>query len=253
MSLGTIIRQQREQLGMTQDRLATSIGISKPYLSNIETGKVKNPPADRVLEGLERELSFPAGQLMRLAHLARTPRDVRTEHEQLEAKVRKLRGIIAGMASATTANLSDVDIDDDAVTAGMAQSPQIPVLETNDGYPRRFLTRMFPAMAARDYIRCIDMHDPEAFALRVFGDQMVPDYGPGDLVVISLAATPRSGDDCFFRFKDETPTTFLRYFAEPDGSVRLQPLNVAHAARVYQPAQIASIWPAVIRLQFLRR
>ena len=94
MSLGEIVRGQRERAGLTQDQLALQIGISKPYLSNIETGKTKNPPSDRILSGLERALGFPAGQLTRIAHLVRTPVDVRQEHELLEAEVQKLRKVV---------------------------------------------------------------------------------------------------------------------------------------------------------------
>ena len=42
MSLGQIIRQRREQLNLTLDEVAVNTGFSKPYLSTIETGKVKN-------------------------------------------------------------------------------------------------------------------------------------------------------------------------------------------------------------------
>ena len=53
MGLGAIVRQQRERLGMTQDVLAAKAGISKPYLSNIETGRAKNPPSDTKVVALE--------------------------------------------------------------------------------------------------------------------------------------------------------------------------------------------------------
>jgi cytoskeletal protein RodZ len=49
MSLGQIIRKKREQLNLTLDEVSNRIGFSKPYLSTIETGKVKNPPSDELL------------------------------------------------------------------------------------------------------------------------------------------------------------------------------------------------------------
>ena len=87
MSLSEIVRKRRGELGLTQDQVAARAGISKPYLSNIETDRTKNPPTDKVLVALERVLEFERGQLTRLAHLARTPADVRQEHEMLEADV----------------------------------------------------------------------------------------------------------------------------------------------------------------------
>ena len=53
MFLGQIIREKREQLNLTLDEVSNKIGFSKPYLSTIETGKVKNPPSDEMLTKLE--------------------------------------------------------------------------------------------------------------------------------------------------------------------------------------------------------
>lgn len=76
-SLGTKLRRQRRRLGFTLDELAAKAGISKPYLSLIETGRVANPPSDEKLRRLERALGFRPGELVTQAHLHRTPRDVR--------------------------------------------------------------------------------------------------------------------------------------------------------------------------------
>src|SRR5436853_2262120 len=76
-SLGTKIRRQRRRLGLTLDELAGRTGISKPYLSLIETGRVPNPPSDEKLRRLEQSLGFAVSELLTQAHLQRTPRDVR--------------------------------------------------------------------------------------------------------------------------------------------------------------------------------
>src|SRR5215467_11426713 len=76
-ALGPKLRRQRRRLGLTLDELAGRTGISKPYLSLIETGRVPNPPSDEKLRRLEQTLGFGAGELITQAHLHRTPRDVR--------------------------------------------------------------------------------------------------------------------------------------------------------------------------------
>src|SRR5687767_2591140 len=81
--LGTKLRRQRRRLGYTLDELAARTGISKPYLSLIETGRVPNPPSDEKLRRLEQTLGFASGQLLSQAHLQRTPRDVRAVLHQL--------------------------------------------------------------------------------------------------------------------------------------------------------------------------
>src|SRR3954465_15836256 len=76
-AIGPKLRRQRRRLGLTLDELAGRTGISKPYLSLIETGRVPNPPSDEKLRRLETTLGFSSGELLSQAHLLRTPRDVR--------------------------------------------------------------------------------------------------------------------------------------------------------------------------------
>src|SRR2546427_2298591 len=76
-ALGPKLRRRRRRLGLTLDELAGRTGISKPYLSLIETSRVPNPPSDEKLHRLEQTLGFTPGELISQAHLQRTPRDVR--------------------------------------------------------------------------------------------------------------------------------------------------------------------------------
>src|SRR4028119_447367 len=80
---GANLRRYRRRLGYTLDELAGRTGISKPYLSLIETGRVPNPPSDEKLRRLEQALGFTAGELVSQAHLQRTPRDVRAVLQSL--------------------------------------------------------------------------------------------------------------------------------------------------------------------------
>src|SRR3712207_3426005 len=82
-ALGPKLRKKRLRLGLTLDELAGKTGISKPYLSLIETGRVPNPPSDEKLRRLEQALGFTAGELVSQAHLQRTPRDVRAMLQSL--------------------------------------------------------------------------------------------------------------------------------------------------------------------------
>src|SRR5215203_7471503 len=92
-ALGPKLRRQRRRLGYTLDELATRTGISKPYLSLIETGRVPNPPSDEKLRRLEQSLQFTPGELVTQAHLHRTPRDVRAVLTKL------IEGRVSGVGS----------------------------------------------------------------------------------------------------------------------------------------------------------
>src|SRR5213080_3764088 len=85
-ALGPKLRRYRRRMGLTLDELAGRTGISKPYLSLIETGRVPNPPSDEKLRRLEQSLGFASGELLSQAHLHRTPRDVRAVLTQLLAQ-----------------------------------------------------------------------------------------------------------------------------------------------------------------------
>lgn len=85
-AMGVKIRRQRRRLGLTLDDLAGRTGISKPYLSLIETGRVSNPPSDEKLRRLEQTLGFASNELLTQAHLQRTPRDVRLMLQRLLAE-----------------------------------------------------------------------------------------------------------------------------------------------------------------------
>src|SRR5215213_3768442 len=110
--LGPKLRRQRRRLGLTLDELAGRTGISKPYLSLIETGRVPNPPSDEKLKRLEQSLGFPSGELLTQAHLHRTPKDVRVMLQRLltEKKAEK-DGNGSGVASSSSATAT-IDLDE---------------------------------------------------------------------------------------------------------------------------------------------
>ncbi len=81
--LGTRIRRQRRRHGLTLDDLSARTGISKPYLSLIETGRVANPPSDEKLRRIEMALQFTPNELLTEAQLLRTPKEVRAMLKEL--------------------------------------------------------------------------------------------------------------------------------------------------------------------------
>lgn len=104
-ALGPKLRRQRRRMGFTLDDLAGKAGISKPYLSLIETGRVANPPSDEKLRRLELTLGFTPGELITQAHLQRTPKDVRAVlaklmkgHSKVEKSAGNADGAVATLA-----------------------------------------------------------------------------------------------------------------------------------------------------------
>lgn len=257
MSIGQVIRQRREALGMTQDQVAEQVGISKPYLSNIETGRAKNPPTAGVLRRLEAVLGFEDTVLTKAADLARTPVPVRQEHEMLAAQLNKYRSVLKDLLAARqgqgAANIEELleQIDTSGNILPFGAGALVPVINNvAAGYPHDFTDLDYPPSVADEYVRCPDLHDPQAFAARVVGDSMQPDFREGDIVVFSPNTAPTNGSDCFVRL-DDGETTFKRMYQDEPANVRLQPLNSAYPAQIFPVARITGLWPAVAKFQRL--
>ena len=282
--MGVKLRRQRRRLGLTLDELAGRTGISKPYLSLIETGRVPNPPSDEKLTKLEQTLGFKTGELLTQAHLHRTPRDVRAMLSKLLAE-----GAANAEAAAATATAvatmpktkskngktpivdlkatSSVQLDDLYMSGMLRQfvdrsagnvetipTNAVPVINrVSAGYPKDFTDLSYPRGVADTYISAPDVSDPDAFAARVFGDSMTPKYREGDIVIFSPKASVKNGDDAFVRFADGNDTTFKRVFYESDekgqGVIRLQPRNEKYRPQIVPVEKLSGVWRAVFKYQ----
>jgi repressor LexA len=254
MSLGQIIRKKREQLNLTLDEVSNRIGFSKPYLSTIETGKVKNPPSDELLTRLEKILEFEPGLLLHIAHIEGLPADVRQEYESAEAESQKWRQVIKNLidkkanARRLSKLLAESDLNIEQERLPLAAGRLVPVInKVSAGYPSDFNDLDYPVGIADDYIRCPDMHDPNAFAVRVVGDSMEPKFREGDIVIFSPAAEVHNGDDCFVRFAMPHETTFKRVFFESDNKIRLQPRNEKYSPTIVDGKRINGLYRAVVK------
>lgn len=49
MDFKTYLKEKREELGYSQNKLAKALQITQPYYNSIERGEVKNPPSEEIL------------------------------------------------------------------------------------------------------------------------------------------------------------------------------------------------------------
>jgi len=261
-SLGPKLRRRRRRLGFTLDELAVKTGISKPYLSLIETERVANPPSDEKLKRLEQTLDFAPGELLTQAHLQRTPKDVRDMLTQLllpskltrEGKT-ALGKLPADLDTAFLSGMLQEFVDRSAGNVERIVIRPVPLInKVAAGYPTDFTDLAYPPRAADEYTPAPGMDDPDVFACRVHGDSMMPKYHPGDVVIFSPASAVKSGDDCFVRF-DDGKTTFKRVHFETTSEgadqIRLQPLNNAYHPQVVPAEQVGGVYKAVYQVKCL--
>lgn len=287
-TVGQIIRSRREALGISLGQLAEAIDASKSYLSMIENHRVARPPSPRMLAMLERALGITDGDLRRAAAWDAAAPVVRAEVSQLADAARRGRELADWLRSSAR-NLQNAGekrgkppgphpgaldalyasgelarrVDATLAAAGDSASPldarvpirfQVPIINrVAAGYPRDFTDLDYPARVADDYLPCPDVGDPQAFAARVVGESMAPDYSEGDIVVFSPAAPVEDGCDCFVRLETSHETTFKRvFFADPQRqTLRLQPLNPRFAPQQLDRSAVAGLYRAVWRLQKL--
>ncbi len=257
MSLGQIIKKKREHLNFTLDEVSRRVGFSKPYLSTIENDKIKNPPSDKLLRKLEEYLGFEHGLLVHIAHMERLPCDIRQEYESAEAENQKwrqfIRNIIQGKKPTDNLDALLVENQLDIEENSPRKSGQlVPIInKVSAGYPCDFTDLDYPAGIADDYVRCPDVHDSYAFAVRVVGDSMEPKFREGDIVIFSPQAEVHNGNDCFIRLSMPHETAFKRVFFEPENKLRLQPRNANYSPVIIDGKRITGMYRAVIKYEML--
>ncbi len=256
--VAVLIRARRHQLSLTLDELARRVSCAKSYLSHVENGR-RGPPSDTILSALECALDLPTGRLIEAAQWERTPPPMKRSLVRLQSGQRAARRLadLAAAGSLDSAfrtgelrRLVDTLAPPGDEPARIALPLEVPLINSvSAGYPTAFTDLGYPARIADEYVRCPDLHDPDAFAARVVGDSMAPDYREGDIVVFSPARDVRSGADCFVRLEPDHESTFKRVYFEPGEAgaelIRLQPINPDYTPRVAPREEVAGLYAAV--------
>lgn len=199
------------------------------------------------------------GRLVSRRRWQQTPPEIRHQCQSLQrtnqlakqlAELIKREGLDASHASGALRRLINQFPGQGDGLQAMPLPVQVPIInKVSAGYPTEFTDLGYPARVADEYISTPDLYDPQAFAARVVGDSMEPDYHEGDVVVFSPERDAVSGSDCFVRLCRDDETVFKRVYFERDGSgdelIRLQPTNPAYPPRVVQREEVDGLYAAV--------
>jgi SOS-response transcriptional repressor LexA len=281
LALGHLIRSARQRKGLTLQDLANSVGCAKSYLSQLETSfRPGSGVSQALLARIELALDLRDGELIFASQWEATPGPVRRELARVEsgrkAAADQLRELLHdARAGADPAGLDKLHrsgrlralIDRIGGESNLEQTPrqldplahavEVPLINSvTAGYPTDFTDLGYPARIADEYVRVPQVLDPDAFAARVVGDSMTPDYREGDIVVFSPARNLKHGMDCFVRLEPNHESTFKRIFFEtqsPQGlidessgeAIRLQPLNPRYPALIVPREKVAGLYAAV--------
>jgi len=254
-TVGQILRTRRQALGLSLAELAQAVGVARSYLSMIENHRVTNPPSTAAAWQATPE---PVKQ--RLDHWQQTAQQGQALADWLKQATGKRDG--GGKNLDQLYRSGQLTKRVNALLAGGGELEplqpvryRVPLINrVAAGYPTDFTDLDYPGRVADEYIDCPDLTDPDAFAARVVGASMAPDYREGDMVVFSPAADVTEGCDCFARLEPEHETTFKRVFFEGaagDERIRLQPVNQNFPPRTLPRQQVAGLYRAVWRMSRL--
>jgi repressor LexA len=99
--VGGLVRQRREQLGLSLSELARRANVAVSYLSMIENHRLDKPPSRAVLGRLEAALQLRDGPLHAAADWATTPAGVRRRVAELEDAAERGQKLAAWLRSHT--------------------------------------------------------------------------------------------------------------------------------------------------------
>jgi SOS-response transcriptional repressor LexA len=94
-----------------------------------------------------------------------------------------------------------------------------------------------------DWLDCV-CPDPKAFAVRVVGESMLPQYPPGNLAVCMPSFPPKNNGLAVAKIRDECATfKKIKFKGKQPARFRLIPLNPEYAATSVQRADLLWIYP----------
>lgn len=96
--LGALIRQQRELAELPMREFAKLVGISNPYLSQIERGL--RAPSDAVLDAIAETLDVSADELYKMAGFVERPDSADHESADLAAAIEAAQELTAAQRRA---------------------------------------------------------------------------------------------------------------------------------------------------------
>jgi len=277
-TVGSLIAARRKLRRWSLERLAGEVECARSYLWMIERGQ-RGTPGEDILLRIEKALGFAPGELIAAARWESTPVEIRERMNSLSGKeplVRRLAEILgeSGIRKDGTVSKSldrahrsgelsrlvnGLRPQESRAKVGRKSRPEskaarapidVPLINSvAAGYPREFTDLGYPARVADEYVRVPGLQDPDAFACRVVGDSMLPEYREGDIVVFSPLKTITDGKDCLARLEPDHETTFKRVYLERDAKgsevIRLQPLNPVYPSRTVERERVAGLFAAV--------
>lgn len=208
--LGALLSKARERAGISQAKIAETLGVSEVWLSMIENGRGK--PSLKLLRRMCAALKDPHLWAAAVGGVHIGPQ-------------------VPGSGHSVVMERAD-------------REPTIPVVGHVSAGPSRiaWTDEGLPVGGGDDYVAAhADLKDPNAFALRIKGDSMAPCMRDGDVVIISpKLARVRAGDEAIVQLRDGK--SYLKVVYPRGGMLVLQSVNPAYEPLVVPRSEVRKMW-----------
>ncbi len=216
----------REKMGVTRPKLAQRLGVSRQYVTKIENGAHASLPVIKLIEKLEAEIENSSAAIAPA-----------TIHDSSSATP------TASPPPAPVAAETPAFSIPTAPVHGMPRITALPVLTIPSA--RELTAPAQAAFAAAEHL-AFSVNDPDAFALRLTGDAMLPQHHDGELAVLYPNSLPHTGNRVIARLSDSLGGDVLfRIYSTADHghSIVLSSLNPLYPPVTLSPEEIVWIYP----------
>ncbi|WP_395730235.1 helix-turn-helix domain-containing protein [Prosthecobacter sp.] len=218
----------REKMGVTRPKLAQRLGVSRQYVTKIENGAHASLPVIKLIEKLEAEIQNESAVAAAAA----------SEQETVSANNTPPQAAPAPVTAQTPAF---------SIPAAPAPAtPRISLLPVLTIPAARELASPAQAVFAAAEHFAFSVTDPDAFALRLAGDAMLPQHHDGELAILYPNSLPHTGNRVVARLSDSLGGDILfRIYSTADHghSIVLSSLNPLYPPVTLSREEIAWIHP----------
>lgn len=215
----------REKMGVTRPKLAQRLGVSRQYVTKIENGAHASLPVIKLIEKLEAEIQNESAAATAVASDHTAVNTISTPPPAPVTAQTPAFSIPAAPAPATS------------------RISLLPVLTIPAA--RELASPAQAVFAAAEHF-AFSVTDPDAFALRLAGDAMLPQHHDGELAILYPNSLPHTGNRVVARLSDSLGGDILfRIYSTADHghSIVLSSLNPLYPPVTLSREEIAWIHP----------
>jgi transcriptional regulator with XRE-family HTH domain len=221
----------RGKMGVTRPKLAQRLGVSRQYVTKIENGAHASLPVIKLIEKLEAEIQNATASAPATEHVSSSPASTAPLPTPAPA------------AADTPITPPAFSIPAAPVMHPTSRITALPVLTIPAA--RELTTPTQAAFAATEHF-AFSVSDPDAFALRLTGDAMLPQHHDGELAILYPHSLPHTGNRVIARLSDSLGGDVLfRVYSTADHghSIVLSSLNPLYPPVTLSPEEIVWIYP----------